>query len=95
MFGRLPRLHRWVLVVLSMLTGTGLGAWVSHWSLRGADYSCTDVLVGICLAPSVNLVPVLVGAGLGLMAAVWLTYQPDQPRRLPVDRNSSRRHRRR
>jgi hypothetical protein len=86
MLGRLPRLHRWVLIALSALTGSGLGAWVSHWSIGGSGYSCTDVLLGVCVAPNVNLVPVLVGTGLGLMAAVWMTYQPDQPRRLPVDR---------
>jgi hypothetical protein len=85
-FGRLPRLHRWVLAALSVLAGCGLGAWVSHWSIRGSDFACTDVLLGVCLAPDVNVVPVLVGAGLGLMAAVWLTYQPDAPRQLPVDK---------
>ena len=85
MLGPLPRLHRWVLVALSVLTGTSLGASVSHWSLRASDYSCSDVLLGACVAPDVNLMPVLAGACLGLMAAVWLTYQPDQPRRLPLD----------
>lgn len=85
MLGPLPRLHRWVLVALSTFTGMGLGAWVSHWSVRGADYGCSDVLLGVCLMPDVNLLPVLVGAGLGLMAAVWLVYQPDEPRRLHLD----------
>ena len=85
MLGRLPRLHRWVLMCCSTLCGTGLGAWVSYWSLQRSGYSCTDVLLGVCLAPGVNLIPVLVGTGVGLMAAVWLTYQPDPPRHLPVD----------
>jgi len=83
--GRLPRLHRWVLMICSALCGTGLGAWVSYWSLQRSGYSCTDVMLGVCIAPGVNLVPVLVGTGVGLMAAVWLTYQPDPPRHLPVD----------
>lgn len=87
MLGRLPRLHRWMLIILSAISGSGLGAWVSHWSIQGSDFSCTDVLLGVCVMPEVNLVPVLVGAGLGLMAAVWLTYQPDEPRRLPLDRD--------
>lgn len=87
MLGPLPRLHRWVLIGLSALTGAGLGAWVSHWSVAGADYGCSDVLLGFCVAPTVNLVPVLVGAALGLMAAVWLVYEPDEPRRLPLDRD--------
>lgn len=87
MLGRLPRMHRWVLIVLSALTGSGLGAWVSHWSVAGSEYGCSDVLLGVCVMPEVNLIPVLVGAGLGLMAAVWLIYQPDQPRRLPLDRD--------
>lgn len=87
MLGPLPRLHRWVLVGLSVMSGAGLGAWVSHWSVASAEYGCSDVLLGVCVAPTVNLVPVLVGAGLGLMAALWLTYQPDEPRRLPLDKD--------
>ena len=90
MLGRLPRLHRWVLILCSALTGAGLGAWVSHWSVRGADYGCSDVLLGVCVAPTVNLVPLLVGAGLGLMGALWLVYQPDAPRRVPLDRPRDR-----
>ncbi len=86
MLGPLPRLHRWVLAGLSALSGAGLGAWVSHWMLSTAAYSCSDVLVGICLLPQVNLLPVLVGAALGLMVALWMVYQPDEPRHLPVDR---------
>lgn len=85
MLGPLPRLHRWVLVALSAVMGAGLGAWVSHWSLRTADFGCTDVLLGVCVAPSVNLLPVLAGTALGLMTAVWLVHQPDTPRRLPID----------
>jgi hypothetical protein len=87
MLGRLPRLHRWVLIFLSTLTGSGLGTWVSHWSLRTSDYGCADVLLGVCVMPSVNLLPVLVGAGLGLMVSVWLVYEPEKPRRLPLDRD--------
>jgi hypothetical protein len=86
MLGPLPRFHRWVLVALSGLSGAGLGAWVSHWTLRSADYSCGDVLLGVCVMPQVNLLPLLVGTGLGLMIAIWLVYQPDEPRDLPVDR---------
>jgi hypothetical protein len=87
MLGPLPRLHRWILIGLSTLSGAGLGAWVSHWTLRSADYACTDVLLGVCALPQVNLLPVLVGGGLGLMIALWLVYQPDEPRRLPIDRD--------
>ena len=56
MLGRLPRLHRWVLIALSALTGTGLGAWMSHLSIGGSGYSCTDVLLGVCVAPNVRAV---------------------------------------
>ncbi|HEX2175042.1 MAG TPA: OapA N-terminal domain-containing protein [Nocardioidaceae bacterium] len=87
MLGRLPRLHRWVLIVLSALTGSGLGAWVSHWTVRTSEFGCGDVLLGVCLMPDVNLLPVLVGTGLGLMGAIWLVYEPDQPRRLPLDKD--------
>jgi hypothetical protein len=87
MLGRLPRLHRWVLILLSTLTGAGLGAWVSHWSLRTSDYGCADVLLGVCVAANVNLLPVLLGGGLGFLAAVWLVTPPDEPRRLPLDRD--------
>jgi hypothetical protein len=86
MLGRLPRLHRRVLVVLSTLSGAGLGAWVSHWSLRGAESTCSDVLAG-CVPAAVDPLPVLVGAALGLMAAVWLVYQPQEPRRVRLDRD--------
>lgn len=86
MLGRLPRLHRWVLIVLSALTGTSLGAWVSHWSISRSGYDCGDVLSGVCLAPTVNLAPVVVGTALGLMAAVWLVYEPDPPRRVPIEK---------
>ncbi len=84
MLGPLPRLHRWVLIALSTLTGSGLGAWVSHWTISTSDFTCGDVLLGVCVMPEVNLVPVLVGAGLGLMAAIWLVYQPVPSSRLPL-----------
>lgn len=87
MLGRLPRMHRWALIVVSTLTGAGLGAWVSHWSVSRADSGCTDVLAGVCVAPSVNLIPVLAGGALGLATSLWLVYEPDRPRRLPVDRH--------
>jgi hypothetical protein len=87
MLGPLPRLHRWVLIALSALTGAGLGAWVSYWSLSHGELGCGDVLLGVCVTPVVNLVPVLVGGALGLLVALWLVYQPDQPHRLPVDRD--------
>jgi hypothetical protein len=85
MLGPLPRLHRWVLIGLSALSGAGLGAWVSHWTLHTTGYGCSDMLMGICVLPQVSLLPVLVGTALGLMVALWMVYQPDEPRRLPVD----------
>ena len=79
MFGRLPRLHRCVLFTLSALAGAGLGAWVSHWSMRGSD-----------LVPGVDAVPLVAGAALGLLVATWLVSEPHEPRRIPVERNRRR-----
>jgi hypothetical protein len=79
MFGRLPRLHRFVLFTLSAFAGAGLGAWVSHWSMRGTY-----------LAPGVDAGPLVAGAALGLMVAVWLVSEPHEPRRIPVERNRRR-----
>jgi hypothetical protein len=90
MFGRLPRLHRCVLFTLSALAGAGLGAWVSHWSLGGADQACSDAMLGVCVAPGVNAVPLVAGAALGLMIAVWLVSEPHEPRRIPVERDRRR-----
>jgi len=79
MFGRLPRLHRFVLFTLSAFAGAGLGAWISHWPTRGAG-----------LAPGLDVVPLVAGAAVGLMVAAWLVGEPHEPRRVPVERNRRR-----
>lgn len=90
MFGRLPRLHRFVLFTLSALAGAGLGGWVSHWSMISADRACSDAALGACVAPGIDAVPLVAGAALGLMVAVWLVSEPHEPRRIPVERNRRR-----
>ncbi|MDP9444860.1 MAG: hypothetical protein M3P83_11165 [Actinomycetota bacterium] len=86
MLGPLPRLHRWMLLGVCAVTGAVLGAWLADRAATGASYSCSDVLAGVCLAPTVNLVPVLAGLALGLLVAFVLGSRPQRPPTVPRNR---------
>ncbi len=77
MLGHLPRLHRWIITVVCTIAGAAVGALVSYRALSAQPITCADVLTGTCVAPGVNLIPVIAGAVLGLLTALFLTYAPD------------------
>jgi hypothetical protein len=81
MIGPLPRLHRWVLFVVCAVGGAVLGAWVSGLAVAQSDYVCGEILLGVCIAPTVNLLPIIAGTALGLIAALILLYDPHDPDR--------------
>jgi hypothetical protein len=81
MFGSLPRMHRWVLVGVCGISGGLLGAWVSYVAVSRIPQNCADVLLGVCVVSSVNLVPIIAGVGLGLLGALLLVYNPEDPHR--------------
>lgn len=79
MLGPLPRLHRWTLIGVCVIAGALLGAWIADLSATTAPYACSDVLTGTCLAPTINLLPVLAGIALGLLIGLGLVHQPQRP----------------
>lgn len=81
MIGPLPRLHRWILRLVCAVAGAALGAWVSGLAAAQSGYVCTDVLLGVCIAPTLNLLPIIAGTALGLIAALILVYDPHDPHR--------------
>ena len=81
MIGSLPRLHRWIVVLVCGVAGAALGAWVSDLAAAHAGYSCHDVMLGVCIGSTLNLVPIVAGTALGLIAAVVLVYNPHDPHR--------------
>lgn len=90
MLGPLPRLHRWVVTLVGGLAGAAVGAWVSSLASAQSMYSCSDVLLGVCVAPAVNLLPVVGGLCLGLLAGLLLVYDPHDPHRVARERHRDR-----
>jgi hypothetical protein len=90
MIGPLPRLHRWILLLVCALAGAALGAWVSLLAAAQSDYVCGEVLLGVCIAPTLNLLPIIAGTALGLIAGLILVYDPHDPHRtVAVDEDPS------
>lgn len=81
MIGSLPRLHRWIIVLVCGVAGAALGAWVSNLAVEHAGYACGEVMLGVCIGSTLNLVPIIAGTALGLIAAIILVYNPHDPHR--------------
>jgi len=81
MFGSLPRLHRWIVVLVCGIAGAALGAWVSNLASARGGYACGDVLLGVCIGTTLNLLPLIAGLMLGLVSALILVYNPHDPHR--------------
>lgn len=81
MIGSLPRLHRWIVVLVCGVAGAALGAWVSNLAAAHAGYACGEVMLGVCIGSTLNLVPIVAGTALGLVAAIVLVYDPHDPHR--------------
>lgn len=81
MIGPLPRLHRWTLLLIGTVAGAALGAWVSKLAVGQSDYACTDVLLGVCIGPALNVLPIIAGIALGLLSTLILIYHPEDTRR--------------
>lgn len=81
MIGPLPRLHRWILLLVSGLAGAALGAWVSRLAAAQSDYACSEIMLGVCIGTTLNLLPIVAGTTLGLIAALILVYHPHDPHR--------------